>query len=67
QSKDFCEKRQTILEQKIRYEKIYGVYKKALQIALQDKNDTNNNKENSEPKIVYLQNPKYHHSRGRLL
>ncbi|CAG8545258.1 21070_t:CDS:2, partial [Gigaspora rosea] len=80
QSKDFCKKRQTILEQKISYRKIYGIYKKALQTALQNKkrdnnddecidleeflDDTDNNKENSEPKIVYLQNSKCRHGRG---
>ncbi|CAG8484258.1 5403_t:CDS:2 [Cetraspora pellucida] len=96
QSSNFCKKRQTILEQKINYRKIHGIYKKALQMALQSKNksqqlfdilqefinerdnneysdleesshDTDDNKENSESVMFYLQNSKFYHSKGHLL
>ncbi|CAG8595364.1 13288_t:CDS:2 [Racocetra fulgida] len=67
QNEGFCRKGQTILKQKISYEKIHSVYKKALQIALQDKkeslDETDDNKENSESVTVHLQNPKCHCSK----
>ncbi|CAB5394861.1 unnamed protein product [Rhizophagus irregularis] len=94
---DYCEERLTVLEQRIVYGKLHGVYKKALNKALQttskseqlisllqefadDKNDDDetdseefyqyddtSDKENFDPSIPLLQNPKKWHGKGRPL
>ncbi|CAB5188566.1 unnamed protein product [Rhizophagus irregularis] len=94
---DYCEERLTVLEQRIVYGKLHGVYKKALNKALQttskseqlisllqkfadDKNDDDemdseefyqyddtSDKENFDPSIPLLQNPKKRHGKGRPL
>ncbi|GBC13341.2 hypothetical protein GLOIN_2v1654767 [Rhizophagus irregularis DAOM 181602=DAOM 197198] len=94
---DYCEERLTVFEQKIVYGKLHGVYKKALNKALQttskseqlisllqefadDKNDNDetdseefyqyddtSDKENFDPSIPLLQNPKKRREKGRPL
>ncbi|CAB4495893.1 unnamed protein product [Rhizophagus irregularis] len=94
---DYCEERLTVLEQRIVYVKLHGVYKKALNKALQttskleqlisllqefadDKNDDDetdseefyqyddtSDKENFDPSIPLLQNPKKWRGKGRPL
>ncbi|CAB5378204.1 unnamed protein product [Rhizophagus irregularis] len=94
---DYCEERLTVFEQKIVYGKLHGVYKKALNKALQttskseqlisllqefadDKNDNDetdseefyqyddtSDKENFDPSIPLLQNPKKRRGKGRPL
>ncbi|CAB4488991.1 unnamed protein product [Rhizophagus irregularis] len=91
---DYCEERLTVLEQRIVYGKLHGVYKKALNKALQttskseqlisllqefadDKNDDDetdseefyqyddtSDKENFDPSIPLLQNPKKRCGKG---